>query len=313
MLFCRKMMIMSSWPVRIIISLLFCCGVSVALDAQEEWRDSLYEDISVTTYDFSSDGEALQFDYYVATAANGPRPLLVYVHGGGFSGGRKDSKDIVQFAKQLAYRGYAVASVQYRLKMKGIGFGCDVAAETKVATFDAAAEDASRAVAAILADEETFDVDHSKVVLAGSSAGAEAVLHLAYVYDATELPGDFSFAGVIGMAGAVISVDKIDGKKAIPAQLFHGTGDQLVPYGIAPHHYCGGGDDGYLVLYGSEPIAQRLHGLGVSYYLYAEEGGSHVWAGRPMFRCQNEIVDFLYNDVVSPTHIRQTKRILVRK
>ena len=196
--------------------------------------------------------------------------------------------------------------------MKGIGFGCDVPAQTKIETIDAASYDVSRAIEVILNAPEKFNVDRDKIILAGSSAGAEVVLNMAYVYDNPVLPAELKFAGVIGMAGAITTLDNIDADKAIPTQLFHGTGDQLVPYDIAPHHYCGGGAQGYLVLYGSGAIAERLKGLGKSYYLFAEQGGSHVWAGRPMTKCFDEIVDFLFYDVMRPGKTRQTERILVR-
>ena len=279
--------------------------------AQTLYSDSIFSEIKKSTYSFPTvENEVLQFDYYMRNTPQERAPLLVYVHGGGFSGGARDSKDIVDFAVNIAKRGYAVLSVSYRLTMKDIGFGCDVTASKKIAAIDAASFDVSQAVRYILDNEKEFFIDKNKIILAGGSAGAEAILNLAYVYENSLLPEDFKFAGVIAMAGALTTLDSIDNSTSIPTQLFHGTGDRLVPYNIAPHHYCDSNDAGLLMLYGSEAIANRLHGLGKSYYLYTIQGGSHDWADLPKTESIKEIIDFLYHDVVSVDHIRQTRRII---
>ena len=41
------------------------------------------------------------------------RPAVVFVHGGGFRSGDKESGE--EFAKQLTMRGYAVFAINYRL------------------------------------------------------------------------------------------------------------------------------------------------------------------------------------------------------
>ena len=158
--------------------------------------------------------------------------------------------------------------------------------------------------------DEKFKIDTNEIILAGSSAGAEVVLNMVYVYDTPDLDSNLNFGGVIGMAGAITSLDKISIKTTIPTQLFHGTGDKLVPYDFAPHHYCDSNKKGYLLLYGSASIARRLKGLGSPYYLYSIYGGGHRWAGLPMTRCFNEILDFLYYDVVLKKTVRQTERIV---
>jgi hypothetical protein len=132
----------------------------------------------------------------------------------------------------------------------------------------------------------------------GTSAGAEAVLNLAYVYHNKTLPKNYKFAGVISMAGAIVSIENITKKTAIPTQLFHGTDDKLVPYHIAPHHYCNKTDVGYLTLYGSKAIADKLKSIDKSYYFYSIKNGDHSWSGRPMHECTQEILDFLYYDVL---------------
>ena len=279
--------------------------------AQTVYRDSVFSEVNRYTYTYCTlENESLRFDYYIADNSREKVPLLAYVHGGGFSGGVRDDENIVNFATRLAQRGYAVASISYRLTMKGIGFGCDVEASKKIAAFNSASNDISLAIKYVLDNDKKFRIDRNKIILAGSSAGAETVLNMTYVYEDKVLPPDFKYAGVIGMAGAITTIDKINCKTAVPTQLFHGTADSLVPYNTAPHHYCNSNDNGFLILYGSEPIAERLKRSGTSYYFYSIHGGSHSWAGLPMTKCFDEIIDFLYYDVVNINSIRQTNRTI---
>jgi len=293
------------------LTLLVLVFVAKVSFAQTVYKDSIFSEVNKKTYTYATvKNESLKLDYYIADKSRNNLPLLIFVHGGGFSGGIRDSEGIVNFATKLAQRGYAVASISYRLTMRGIGFGCDVETDKKIAAINSASYDLSLATKYLLDNPEKFQIDRNKIILAGSSAGAEAVLNMTYVYDDKILPPNFKYAGVIGMAGAITTLDNIDGNTAIPTQLFHGTGDRLVPYNIAPHHYCKSNDDGFVILYGSEPIAKRLKGLGASYYLYTVYGGSHSWAGLPATKCFYEIVDFLYNDVVNQGPIRQTNRTI---
>jgi para-nitrobenzyl esterase len=252
------------------------------------------------------DGKKLKLDFYRPKKIRRNYPLIVYVHGGGFSGGKRDESYITNFANFLTQRGYAVASISYRLTMKEKGFGCNTNAIDKINAFNAASEDISFALQYILKKQRRFKINTTKITLAGSSAGAEAVLHLAYVYENNILPKDFKFAGIISMAGALISDNNINLKTAIPTQLFHGTSDKLVPYNKAPHHYCSKNDVGYLPLYGAKAIADKLKSLSTSYYLYAIENGDHSWNSRPMYQCKKEILDFLYYDVLQQKN-RQTE------
>ncbi len=288
--------------------LLFTVTISIS---QVLYKNPVYTEINKSTHTYSNHlNSPLKFDFYKAKANKQLTPLVVYVHGGGFSSGKRDEKDFVDFAKKLAEYGYAVASVSYRLTMKGIGFGCNVDSDKKIAAINTASYDVNLAVNYILKKNNQFNIESSKIILAGSSAGAETVLNTVYTYKDSILPPDFSYAGVIGMAGAITSLNNINENTAIPTQLFHGTGDRLVPYNIAPHHYCLPNKNGYLLLFGSNPIAKRLSGLGAAYYLYTVEGGSHDWASLPITQCFDEIIDFLFNDIVKAKTKRQTVRTI---
>lgn len=266
-------------------------------------------EINTYTYQIQDNKDSLEFDFYKPTAIIEKTPLLIYMHGGGFSGGQRDDGNAIQFANQMARRGYAVASISYRLIMKKKGFGCTTTAQDKINAFNTAAEDLSYAIKHFIENDTIYNIDANKVIVSGTSAGAEAVLHMAYVYQNTILPKDFKLSGVIGFAGAVTTLDHINASTAIPTLLFHGTNDNLVPYHIAAHHYCKPEDPGYLILYGSRAIADRLKGLGKPYYLFSINGGTHSWSGIPLNRCITEVTDFLYNDVHNNAK-RQTERTI---
>jgi predicted esterase len=63
------------------------------------------------------------------------------------------------------------------------------------------------------------------------------VLHAAFWPETQQaLPADFKYGGLISMAGAIFDLALINEQSAMPIQLFHGSCDNLVPYGSAPHH-----------------------------------------------------------------------------
>lgn len=268
------------------------------------YSQTLYLDkitsVSKKTYTYKkAEDYKLKLDFYKPKKIKEKIPLIIYVHGGGFSGGKRNDENITKFSNNLAERGYGVASISYRLTMKNLGFGCNTKSKDKINAFNSASEDISNAVNFFLENKNKFNINHNKIILIGTSAGAEAILNLAYVYKNTTLPKNFKFAGVISMAGALISIDKITKQNAIPTQFFHGTDDALVPYNVAPHHYCKKNDDGYLLLYGAKAIAEKLKFLESPFYLYTIEKGDHSWSGRPMQECTTEIIDFLYSDVLN--------------
>jgi len=97
----------------------------------------------------------------VDTAPKPRAPLIVYVHGGGWKRGSKDSA--TGQAKPVHYpaEGYAFASINYRLMPE--------------ATVEQQAADVASALAALLARADALRIDRGKVVLMGHSAGAHLV------------------------------------------------------------------------------------------------------------------------------------------
>ncbi len=244
----------------------------------------------------------LQMDIYLPEDT--PDAIVLFVHGGGFSGGSRQNgavfcRNIMRMNKERG-TSYAAITMSYRLLMTGRGFGCDIPAEEKRMVLRENGRDISRAAAWILSEGSRNGLVTDKIILAGSSAGAEGILHAAY-WDQTRiddngtaiLPDEFSYAGIISMAGALIDLNLISKENALPSLFFHGTCDNLVPYASAPHHYCDESEPGYLMLHGSASIADRLAALGANYMLVSECGGGHEWAGKPKDEVFGKVETFL--------------------
>lgn len=99
-----------------------------------------------------------RFDVYPATNAKGPAPLFVFVHGGGWKRGDKRNAAGAAKIAHLTGRGFAFASINYRL-----------VPDAKV---EDQAQDVANAIARLIRDARALGVDPNRIVLAGHSAGA---------------------------------------------------------------------------------------------------------------------------------------------
>ncbi len=115
------------------------------------WIKTKYLDLAYAT---KSSSEKL--DLYLPNEGNGPFPLIIEIHGGGFMGGSK-SGNIAPMLEGLRKRGYAVASIGYRLSAEAI--------------FPAAINDVKAAVKYLRANAEKYNLDPDKFASWGSSAG----------------------------------------------------------------------------------------------------------------------------------------------
>jgi len=276
---------------------LFSSGI---LYSQERYMDVLSDSVDIRTYTYATKaGQNLELDVYQPVddwQIN--RAVVLYVHGGGFYTGSRKDENNVGFCKRLAELGYVSVSMSYRLTRKDQPgeFGCDCPASEKLKTFSAAVDDIREASFFLIQNRDLFRIDPQKIILAGSSAGAEAVLNTGYqppmCYD---LPsGPVSYAGLVSMAGAIPDTMILYNESAIPSMFFHGTCDNLVPYNVAPHRYCGKTDKGYLMMYGSYFLSRKLRQMNKPYWLHTTCGAGHEMAGNPMTQYFDEIKEFCF-------------------
>ncbi len=116
--------------------------------------------------------EAHLLDVFVPTDTAGPRPVVLYVHGGGFRILSKDTH--FGMAMQFARQGYLVFNINYRLAPDH--------------PFPAAIEDACHAYRWVAENAKAFGGDLDRLVLAGESAGGNLVsaLTIAACYERDE-------------------------------------------------------------------------------------------------------------------------------
>ena len=116
-------------------------------------------------------------DVHLPAGRGGPFPVIVYVHSGGWIGGSRTT--IPDFIlQQMDRAGIAVVSIDYRLTVQGVDGSIANA-------FPVPDTDVDRAVRYVKANAATWDLDPTRVVLAGASAGG----HLAAL--AAAAPGVF--------------------------------------------------------------------------------------------------------------------------
>jgi len=252
---------------------------------------------------FQNDTLKLELDLFLPEKASSAKlPLLLYVHGGGFSGGERTHGHNI--CKYLAQNGYATATITYTLYMKGKKFSCDGQLPEKIKAFQFGANDLWLATSFFIKNSTKYNIDISKIFIAGSSAGAETTLHAAFwdfntmnLYKNT-LPEGFKYAGMISGSGAIMDLNLITEKNLIPIMLFHGNSDVTVPYGTAAHHYCKTDATGWLMLFGSYSIYNHIKELNGSTALYTFCGGGHEYSGTLFEKDQQYILNFL-NDVIA--------------
>jgi len=191
---------------------------------------------------FKNDTLSLALDYFSPNNERGnPTPLFIFVHGGGFSGGSRESGH--EICKFLSENGIASASISYTLYMKGKSFSCDGILSEKMKAIQLASNQFLLATQYFIDNADEFNIIKNKIYAAGSSAGAETVLQAVYgnrslaKYFKLTLPTNFRYAGLISGAGAIADINNVNPSTQIPALFFHGTCDKLVPYATAPHHY----------------------------------------------------------------------------
>ncbi|VGO22262.1 alpha/beta hydrolase fold domain-containing protein [Pontiella sulfatireligans] len=117
------------------------------------------------------DGESLQLDLYLPEAKN--PPLMVWIHGGGWKNG--DKANVNPAILRLSGEGYAVASINYRLK--------DLSIHPKNI------HDCKGAVRWLRAHAAEYGYDPERVAVGGGSAGGHLSLLLGMSSGVQELEG----------------------------------------------------------------------------------------------------------------------------
>lgn len=233
----------------------------------------------------------LKMDFYQPTGdTETARPLIIWVHGGSFIGGSKMDIDVKTWSERFAKKGYACASIDYRVGF----FPFDSANAVKAVV--RATQDLRAAIRFFYKDRQTTDtykIDTTRIYIGGSSAGAITALHVGYLDRECEIadylnantiaslgglegasgnPGySMDVKGVINGCGALARYSWLEAGD-IPLCSIHGTNDGTVKYnrGIV--------NPGTPLMYldGSRMIHKRACAVGLDHQFYTFSGAPHV-------------------------------------
>ncbi|MBO9672236.1 MAG: alpha/beta hydrolase [Sphingobacteriaceae bacterium] len=244
-----------------------------------------------------TDSGALKLDIYYSGKITDIKPTVLFVFGGGFVMGRRDSKLYDQYFNTLITHNYKVVSVDYRLGLKGKKFPGPFNTSNLKAAIDTATSDVFSATDYLIKNAKEIGIDTAMIILSGSSAGAITALHADYnkrneTVLSAKLPQRFQYKGVISFAGAILSYHGAPKYTLPPAptMFFHGTADKLVPYNKVRLLNRG--------FFGSKYLARTFKKKGYPYYFQYVQNMGHEIAGSPMVENLPDILWFIENYII---------------
>jgi len=231
----------------------------------------------------------LLLDLYLPVSHSAARlPVIVWVHGGGWRGGSKERCP----AAREARRGYAVASVNYRLSQEAV--------------FPAQIHDLKAAIRWLRANAGSYGLDPGRFGAWGESAGGHLVALLGTSGGVGELEGNLGNAGYSSRVQAVVDffgpTDFLQMPK-FPGSILHEAPDspesQLIGGPILqnkdkaaranPITYIGKDSPPFLIMHGdqdrmvpanqSELLAEALKKAGIEVQLGIVKGAGHGFGG----------------------------------
>ena len=254
----------------------------------------------------------LLMDVYEPVDAPVGRPVVMFIHGGGFFGGSRKGGAGEVFGEYFAARGFVAASIDYRLAKHHGTVPVDwtqliMAKYEKGRRSDQllamypAARDAKAALRWLVAERDRFGINPEYVTVAGGSAGAYLAVMLG-VSDKRDFLDELDASSDPTLSstnpGEIVEVDTvldfwggaahldmltlIDGKNRFDANdpslmIVHGTEDPVVPYTSA------------------ETLAKYYETAGSDYTLHPIVGGGHggwntIIDGKPLVELSFDFV-----------------------
>ena len=286
---------------RFVLAVAGLCVLAVAVVAQQKLAGPQIEaDIVYATHG----GEDLKLDFIRPAAGDGPFPLVLWIHGGGWRAGSR--QDNHQGMRSVAGMGFTAASVTYRLTPKH--------------HFPAQADDVRAALDYLQAHAEKYQIDPNRVVIVGGSAGGHLALLLGMQKDA-EGKRARGVRGIVSIAGPTDLVNfhapdvgNEAMKKAAGVTVDElvddllGTKDRSAPIAAAaspityvdkdcpPVFTIHGTDDVVVPFSQAETLHAALKKAGVKESLLPIEGGGHdgaTWTEAQRLKMLTDLVGFL--------------------
>lgn len=250
----------------------FVEGAARAGDLQSRFRI-----VPNITYVTANNYEA-KLDVYVPRNPGGPNATLIYIHGGGWVGGSKETSwlAIVPYLEA----GFSVVNVEYRM--------------ARVSLAPAAVEDCRCALRWVIRNAKQYNFDTSKLVVTGHSAGGHLSLTTGMLPASAGLdrqcPGseDLKVAAIVNWFGITDVVDLLDGPNTqsyAVAWLGSMTNREEVARRASPLTYVRAGLPPIITIHGdADPTVPYSHAVrlqdalnkaGVENQLVTIPGGKH--------------------------------------
>ena len=256
------------------------CAAPAQLSPSATWAAEAaarYQVFPNVTYLTANNWDA-KLDIYKRRDTTGPQPTLIWIHGGGWTGGSKEGA--IPSLMPWFEMGWNVVNVEYRL--------------ARVSLAPAAVEDCLCALRFVAAQAKTYDIDPARLVVSGDSAGGHLALATGMIPESAGLdrqcPGVPlpKVAAIVNWYGITDVNDLLDGpnrKSYAVAWLSSLPAREEIARRVSPLTYVRAGLPPLLTIHGDAdptvpyPHAQRLHeGLekaGVPNRLFTVPGGKH--------------------------------------
>lgn len=235
-------------------------------------------------------GRSEKADLYLPAKADGPpRPGVVIIHGGGWTGGDKGAKREINIGTTLANAGYVGMSINYRLQLKD-----------GPPAWPGNLHDCKVAVRFLRANAKELNIDPARVGVIGGSAGGHLAALVGLTGDDKLLDPASPYPGVSTRVGCVVDMygPMADDKKRL---------ERLVPIvgatfadkpdafrAFCPLSHIDPKDPPVLILHGtadttvdvadSERFAKALEKGGVNHQLVIIPGAPHTFDLQPRQR-----------------------------
>jgi predicted esterase len=212
------------------------------------YRDIVFSQVKTDSVVYSTqNGVPLYMDVYQPAGDTARlRPLVILAHGGSFIHGNRRSDAIPGLCREMASRGFVVASIDYRLTNL---WGMLTKPKAYAAIIKAVADgrNSVRWFINDAANGNTYGINPARIFFGGSSAGGILAEQLAYMGgvakcspilcraagkylpDTGALP-PHAIRGCISLAGALLDTNLI-GPGGTPILHIQGDADHVVPFG----------------------------------------------------------------------------------
>jgi len=253
------------------------CGQSPESAGRAGDISNKFRIIPNVTYLTANNWEA-KLDVYVPRETTAPNPTLIYIHGGGWVGGMKETS----WLQLLPYleTGWSVVNVEYRL--------------ARVSLAPAAVEDCRCALRWVIRNAKQYNFDTTKLVVTGHSAGGHLSLTTGMLPASAgldrECPGneELKVAAIVNWFGITDVADLLDGanmKDYAVAWLGSMTNREEIARRLSPLTYVRAGLPPIITIHGdADPTVPYTHAVrlqealnkaGVPNQLVTIPGGKH--------------------------------------